>query len=718
MKFVSVSSSSSNHNTAKLDWRWSVACLIAISMPTHSWAEEQQTLKEVTVTATGVDIAERRDSNTQKVVIDRKEIEKMSAMTVSEVLGKLPGVELNSNGMGQQTRGMTRDSVQVLVDGERSAGGGTFIGVIGRLPSGELERVEILRGASAEFGGAASVTVNLIMRKAVSKSATETRVGVGVRGNQVNTQLSYSPSGGEGNFSWSFPINLLWSASQLGSQLDRQDLAGATRTLWQQEESSGRTKLGHHAISPHFGWKWGSDSFTISPMYFWGPVDTKSDNVMTKYTAPATGSGLAFNGDRASQFNGYTQMYRLRVEGEKHVDDFKFTGRSSINTRKNTGDTTRTSHDALNVLSTAVDNTKKIENEFNLALRLDKPLGEANLVAVGVEHINLRRTDDQVLSGVANVYQAQERQSIVWVQDDWMALPKVTLTYGLRGESVALNSNGISQQRGQVMPSLAVKWEPADKWIVRSSLGSGLKMPKLDEISDAATISLSTNTPVEADKRGNPNLLPERSWNYEAVIERYLDKEMGVFGANLYMRSTQDFTERRVQQEGARWVDRPQNEGRATHWGVEVDGKVRMDNFGWKGATIKSHLTLPNARVKDDRLGITRMARETPKYILSAGLDEGLPSLNSSYGVSLQISGRSETNIPGEQVGSTQARTTVDAFWLYQINPMYKFRLMGQNLFASDTVKDMTFTSAGNTWQLHSVNKGYRSVMATVEGRW
>ncbi len=121
MKFVSVASSSSNHNTAKLDWRWSVACLIAISMPTHSWAEEQQTLKEVTVTATGVDIAERRDSNTQKVVIDRKEIEKMSAMTVSEVLGKLPGVELNSNGMGQQTRGMSRDSVQVLVDGERSA---------------------------------------------------------------------------------------------------------------------------------------------------------------------------------------------------------------------------------------------------------------------------------------------------------------------------------------------------------------------------------------------------------------------------------------------------------------------------------------------------------------------------------------------------------------------------------------------------------------------
>lgn len=614
---------------------------------------------------------------------------------------------------------MTRDSVQILVDGERSAGGARMAAaILGRLPSGDLERVEILRGASAEFGGAASVTVNLVMRKTPSKNATEMRAGIGVRGNQVNTQLSYTPSGSNGNFSWPFPVNLLWSASQFGSQIERQDLAGTTRTLWQQEETNGRTKLGHHAISPRFAWKSGSDSFTVLPMYFWGPVDTQSDATMTKYTAPATGSGLAFNGDRTSQLNGYTQVYRLRLEGEKHVNDFKLTGRTAINNGKKTSDTTRTSHDALNALTTVLDNTKNLEHEFNMALRLDKPLSEANLLAVGLEHINLRRTDEQVLSGAANVYQAQERQSIAWVQDDWMMQPKVTFTYGLRGESIALNSNGVAQQRGQVVPSLAVKWEPAEKWLVRSSLGSGLKMPKLDEISNAGTISLSTNTPVEADRRGNPNLLPERSVNYEAVLERYLDKEMGVFGANLYLRSMQDFTERRVQQEGARWVDRPQNEGRATHWGMEVDGKVRMDDFGWKGATLKSHLTLPHARVQDARLGITRMARETPKYIVSAGLDEGLPSLNSSYGVSMQMTGRSETNIPGEQAGATQARTTMDAFWLYQINPMFKLRLTGQNLFAAGTIKDMAFTSAGNTRQLHSVDKGYRSVMATIEGRW
>ncbi|MFH0933933.1 MAG: TonB-dependent receptor, partial [Pseudomonadota bacterium] len=264
----------------------------------------------------------------------------------------------------------------------------------------------------------------------------------------------------------------------------------------------------------------------------------------------------------------------------------------------------------------------------------------------------------------------------------------------------------------------AIRMEPADKWVVRSSLGAGLKMPKLGEISNAATLSVGTNTPVEADVRGNPNLLPERSINFEAVMERYLDAEAGVLGANLYVRSTQDFTERRVQFEGTRWVDRPQNEGRAMHWGFELDGKIRTDSFGWKGATLKSHLTLPHAQVKDERLGITRMAQDTPKYVFSAGLDETLPSLQSSYGITLQLSGRSVTDIPGEKYGYTKARTTVDAFWLYRFNPKFKLRVSGQNLLATDTERSTRYMSGGDTWQLNAVEHGYRSLVATLEGRW
>jgi len=664
-------------------------------------AEDQPSLKEITVTAKGTDVAERREATTQKVVMDRKEIEKMSVMTIGEVLGKLPGVEL-TGGMGQRARGMSRDSVQILVDGERSAGGGGMVGVIGRLPSGDLERVEIVRGSSAEFGGAASVTVNLIMKKALPKSSAEIRAGIGRRGSESYSQLALTKNGGEGGFSWTLPIGLVWSNSPVSRSADKQD----TTPAHTYESERGVTKLGHHAITPRMTWKEGGDSLTIAPLFFFGPQDTNSETTLTGSATPAD------NGVRVNALNSLMRVTRVRAEGEKHVGDSKLTGRASVNKSKNTADTVRTG------VTNSIDHTENRDNEFNFAFRIDKPLGGEHLVAVGVEHINLRRTQEQNFSGSFATYDAQERQSIAWVQDDWMLQPKTTLTYGLRGETIALNSNGVSQQRGRAMPSLAVRWEPMEQWVVRSSLGAGLKMPKLDEISNAATLSVGTNTPVEADKRGNPNLLPERSLNFEAVLERYLDAEAGVLGANLYVRSTQDFTERRVQIEGARWVDRPYNEGTALHWGFELDGKVRTDNLGWKGATVKTHLTLPHARVDDTRLGVTRMARDTPKYVLSAGLDESLPSLQSSYGVSLQLSGRSVTDIPGEQRGVTRAKTTLDAFWLYKLNPQFNLRFSGQNLLAADTVRDMQFLSGGNSWQLHAVEGGYRTVMATLEGRW
>jgi iron complex outermembrane receptor protein len=543
--------------------------------------------------------------------------------------------------------------------------------------------------------------VNLIMKKALPKSSTEVRVGLGKRGSETSSQLALTKNGGEGGFAWSLPIGLMWNNSPISNNADKQDSTSHTY-----ENERGARKMGHHTFTPRMTWKDGNDSLSVSPMYFYNPQDSSSETTLSGSAVPAE------NGVRINTVNNLVRMTRLRVEGEKHVGETKLTSRVSVSNRKSTTDTVRTG------LTNTIDHNESRENESNFAFRMDKPLSGEHLVAVGLEHINLRRAQDQDYSGSFAAYDAQERQSIAWLQDDWMVRPKTTLTYGLRGESIALNSNGVSQQRGQLMPSLAMRWEPMDKWVVRSSLGAGLKMPKLDEISNAATLSVGTNTPLEADKRGNPNLLPERSLNFEAVLERYLDAEAGVLGANLYVRSTKDFTERHVQQEGARWVDRPQNEGRARHWGVELDGKVRTDNFGWKGATMKAHLTLPHAKVNDERRGITRMAQDTPKYVLSAGLDDSLPKLQSNFGISLQLSGRSVTDIPGEQYSCTQARTTLDAFWLYKLNAQFKLRFSGQNLLAADTVRDTQYMSGGNTWQLHTVEGGYRTLMATLEGRW
>ncbi len=692
------------------------SCLLFAFLPLLAFAEDRPALQEITVTGKQEDIAARRDASTQKVIIGRKDIDNLGAMTIGEVLGKLPGVEVK--GDGHRARGMSRDSVQILVDGERPAGGSRIVaGVVGRLPAGELERVEILRGASAEYGGAASITVNLVMKKPVSKRSTAMKVAVGMRGNEPTGQLTWTENGGEGGFAWTLPITLNMHRSQAGSVLERRNESAGVTVLNEQDKDEGLSTFREFVMSPRMTWKQGRDSLTVAPLLFDGLGKRNSDMTQTA-ASPASSSNMVGNGDRSSREENRRCLQRLRVEGEKHLGDSKLTGRVSLNHGTRDVNIVRLSHDAAGTASTRTDDTASNENESSLAFRLDRPLGEQHLLAVGLEHALLKRSDTQTFSGVTSSYADQERQSILWLQDDWMFTDKTTFTYGLRGERVDLVADSSARQHGQLMPSLAIRWAPQEQWLVRSSLGAGLKMPRLNEISDAATLSVAANTPTEADTRGNPNLRPERSVNFEAVLERYLPNNTGVLGLNFYARNTQDFTERRVQREGARWVDRPQNEGSARHWGWELDGKVQTDVWGWKGATVKAHLTLPHASVNDERLGISRLARDTPKYIFSAGLDENLPKLNSSYGVSLQLSGRSVTDIPDEMYAVSDARATLDGYWLYKLSPVFNLRATANNLLATDSVQHTRFTNGGDTYALTSRSIGYRSLLVTLEGRW
>ncbi|HOY70327.1 MAG TPA: TonB-dependent receptor [Methylotenera sp.] len=679
-------------------------------------AEEAIELETIKITGQQDDVSARSDAATQKVIVDRKEIESLGVQTVGEVLGKLPGVEVK--GGGHRARGMSRDSVQILIDGERQVGGAG--GALFRLPAEQLERVEILRGASAEYGGASVLTVNLVLKKALSKRSTDFKLGLGVRDDEPNAQFSWTENGGSNNFSWSLPISFNLHHSPVDSNMERRYSTSGVNTFWQNEQTSGTSKMGHYAFSPRFTWRSERDSLTVSPMYFYGPSNNKSRTNITEYTNPAAGLGLTDIGERDSRESSTHRMWRLRIEGEKHVNNAKLSGRLAFNDGRNQSDVTRDVYDAANVLTSFKESTRTTNKEFNTAARVDKTFGN-HLLSTGAEFVKNRREDSQLFGGgfaATGSHRASSRDGILWVQDDWTPIDTFTLTTGLRLENMTIAAEDVSQQRVGLLPSIAARWQPNDQWVLRSSLGAGMKMPKLDEISNATTRSVAENNPAEADKRGNANLRPERNVNFEAALEHYLPQKAGVLGVNVYARATSDFIERRVQQEGVRWVDRPYNEGDALHYGLELDAKVRMDNFGWQGATLKSHLTLPYGRVDDERLGIKRMARDTPRYVLSMGLDQSLPKLNASYGISAQISGRSETDIPNEQSSFSESITTLDAYWLYKLSPTYNLRLSGRNLLAADIHKQNTFTQGLNDWQLVSDDDGKRSLMVTLEGRW
>ncbi len=698
---------------------------LALAFASLAHAEPARTLKEVTVTATSEAEAERQAAVTQKTVIDRQEIEALGGLTVNEVIRKLPGIDAGAHsGDGNPSanaRGMGRDAVQFLVDGERPSANARYaLTTVGRLPSGELERVEILRGASAEHGGSAPVTVNLIMRKAKPSTSTSLRAAAGLRGDEPNGQFTASLGGGDKAFSWILPVTVNHHGMPLEKTASRQQANAGTRNLWQEERESSPYRLNEFIVSPRLTWRDGDGSLSLWPSVYHNRGERSGSMIRSAYANPASGSGLAADGSRQEREESQLTIARVRAEGDRKTGLGKLSGRVAVMGARRAQDTARSWLDATGNRTQGREELDRDEAELSAALRLDRPMGDG-LLSAGIEQSWHRREESQRATGThpfSGDFTARARQWTAWLQHETPLSKALTLTYGLRGEHLALAAEGRAHSASQLAPSLAGRYELAPDLILRSSIGAGIKTPKLEEISGLTVRGAGYNSPLEADRGGNAQLQAERNLNWELALDKHLADNAGTLGANIYLRRTEDFIERRSSLEGSRWVDRPYNEGTARHWGLELDAKLKSDAFGWKGGALRSHLTLPKARVEDERLGITRNARDLPRYQWTLGLDQALPFWQASAGFQLTQYGASESRVSDELQTRQGARSLLDVYIARRLSPQVNLRLEAQNILGADTRRLASARSAQDSWSLSSNERGQRGVMLSLEGKW
>lgn len=678
-----------------------------LAQPLAPASSPERQLGEVTVRPVSSALEEQRSAASQKTIIDRREIEALGGLTVGELIRKLPGIDAGEHGtdggMNARARGMSRDGVQFLVNGERPTANARFaLTEVGRMPTGELERVEILRGGSAEFGGAAPVTVNLVMRRPVARAATSLKLAAGQRGDLANGQFTASRSGGEGGFSWLLPLTLNRHAMPVDQRTAR-TLAGG---VLQQDAEQGRYGINEFILSPRLAWRGATGQLTLWPSLYYNEGDRSTHTVRSDGT------------QRHDSEDNRTRIARLRSEAEWRAWGGKWTGRAGVMQGQRNADRQRQG------ASTAWQETERREDrEHSASLRYDRPVGE-HLLSVGLDAASHRRDDWQALSGAYasdTRFAGRASQGTLWLQDEWQLAEALTLTGGLRGERMAIQAQERDSSHGAVDPSLALRWEAAPGWVARSALSGAIRFPKLDELTRVASRSTLANTPLEPDRGGNPWLRPERVANLEAGLERHVSG--GVWGINTYLRRTQDFIERRTLWEAGRWVERPFNEGDARHWGLELSAKLSGETPWLQGligrqGSVRAQFTLPRGEVQDTVLGLTRAPRELPRYQFTLGYEGSLPTLQSTWGFQWQHQAAVRTQVAGEVQATTRTRNLLDAHVVRRLTPALNLRLSVQNLLGAGTLRTATSSQGGQPWALTSSETGQRTWLLALEGKW
>ena len=137
-----------------------------------SAAEPKRDKDGDTVVVTGTRTPERMQRSTVKTdVITRDEADRRGATNVAEALASQPGIVVNPGSYGflggvsaVQIQGFDRDRVLILEDGERVVGDVGGAVDLSAIPTGDIDRIEIVSGPTSALYGSAAIggVINVI----------------------------------------------------------------------------------------------------------------------------------------------------------------------------------------------------------------------------------------------------------------------------------------------------------------------------------------------------------------------------------------------------------------------------------------------------------------------------------------------------------------------------------------------------------------------------
>jgi len=182
---------------------WDIGVAQAASDPGVN-GNQTYSLDAIMVTARGV-AAQASLTPGGVGVVEERELREQGGSSVAESLARIPGVSRSNDSPWSADviiRGMTRDSVVVLIDGMRVNMTTDINGRFGLVPAQQIERIEVLKGPVSALYGSGSVggVVNIITKSGTFTDTPRWHGSAGISGNSnpvggsLSASLGYSTS--------------------------------------------------------------------------------------------------------------------------------------------------------------------------------------------------------------------------------------------------------------------------------------------------------------------------------------------------------------------------------------------------------------------------------------------------------------------------------------------------------------------------------------------
>lgn len=403
-----------------------------------------------------------KDTPVQTTVISARDIEKSDATDIRDLLqAEMPGVEF-SYAMNQQVHmnfaGFGGQSVLFLIDGERLAGETMDDVDFSRLDMGNVERIEIVKGASSAVYGsnAGGGVINIITRKAQKAVSGEVDARIG-RHNSQRYGLSLS-----NRYKW---LRNVLTAGY--NSIDNYNVTNAPDPV-------------ARVVSTIYGQR----VFDIRDRLSVSPVEN-----------------LTITG-RAGFF--YRQLSRTADSPERYRDysgglraDWKISDNDNLEVSYSFDQYDKS--DFYRITGLDVRSYSNVQNALRGFFSHDF---QGNILSVGADYMR-----DYLMNAKLEDRVHIQHTFDMFGQFDWVIDPKWEVVGALRLDHIS--DGGMTR----VTPKISARWQPRSDLNVRMAYGMGFRAPTLKE--KYYEFDMSGIWIV----KGNPELKAETSHNINASVD-------------------------------------------------------------------------------------------------------------------------------------------------------------------------------------------------------
>jgi outer membrane receptor for ferrienterochelin and colicins len=644
----------------------------------------------------------RRRAPVAKQIYGREELDKYGDTQLSDVLKRLPGV--NVQGGQLRMRGLGGAFTQILVNGEQAPPGFS----LEQVNPAQVERVEVTKSPTADQSAQAIAgTVNIILKDAPRVVQKDLRVGLGYSDDKPFFNGGFTYGDRKGGLGFVMPVSFFsWRTQNesTGERLGRD--SSLQPQLLRTEGFDAPWGYGLN-VAPRVNFKIKDDEtltfqgFVISNNF---RNRGETDTTVVRGSTPSSVDDTFTNRGNFSAWrlnvqynNRFEEDHRieLRASGGAGGADFKtrFLGRNAQGLQ-------------------TIDRVTTGENEQRggqLSAKYWVLIGDEHTFTAGGELE--RRTRDERRTTVENgrdllpgiegqPFDATSTRSAIYAQNEWEINPQWSTYFGVRNERIRVLSEGqgstFRSTSSVTTPLLHLnyKFDPKGRDLIRASLTRSYKAPNIEQLIARPTINTNfpvngPNTETAPDRVGNPLLKPELATGLDIAWEKYL-KAGGLVSVGVFHRRITGLVRNTLVQEPVtwstvpRWVSKPVNLSRASTSGLELEVKGRANELfpslfePTLALSMRGSLSVYASKVKDINGPDNRLDGQQP-WSANLGFDYRLKSLPVAMGASLAFTPSYEVQQTNLQRLDTGRARSLDAFAMWTLSRTQSLRFAVNN---------------------------------------